>query len=288
MRVAVTGASGFTGRFVEEALASRGVECLSLDVDLCDPAAVEQAVGDAQFDRLIHLAARAFVNATDWQSFYQVNQIGTYALLDAVARLKPGTRCVLASSAQVYGPGAEGLIAEDAPTHPSNHYAISKLAMEQGARLWRNALEIVVARPFNYTGVGQGIEYLIPKIVDHFKRRAPVIELGNLWVKRDFGDVRSVADAYAGLALTETPPALVNLATGTVRSIDEIIAVLTELSGHRIDVAVNPAFVRANDVPVLGGDIERLRSALPDWHPRDLRETLAWMYADTRGADGTV
>lgn len=278
MRIALTGASGFTGRFVTEALAARGATCVSLDADLADTGAVERAVGDLEFDRLIHLAARAFVDASDWKSFYLVNQLGTYHLLDAVARLRPGTRCVIASSAQVYGPGAEGLIAEDAPTYPANHYAISKLAMEQGAARWGDRLDIVVTRPFNYTGVGQGIDYLAPKIVDHFRRRAETIQLGNLWVRRDFGDVRSVAQVYAGLVLAETPPPLVNICTGTLWSIDAILDTLTVISGHRLRVETNPAFVRRNDVEILGGDATRLRQALPDWKPRDLTETLRWMY----------
>ncbi len=279
MRMAVTGAQGFTGRFVADALARAGVECVALDAELTDRAAVEQAVADTPFDRVIHLAALAFVGVADWQGFYAVNQIGTFHLLDAVARVRPGARCVLASSAQVYAPDAQGLVGEDAPTRPSNHYAISKLAMESGAALWRDRLEVVVTRPFNYTGVGQETQYLIPKIVDHFRRRAPVIELGNLWVKRDFGDVRAVAEAYAGLALAEAPPAVANIATGTVRSIDDILGILTDLSGHKPEVRVNPAFMRAGDVPVLGGDPGRLRQALPEWRPRDLSHTLAWMYA---------
>jgi len=280
MRVALTGANGFTGRFVAAALARRGAECVVLDADLCDRDAVERAVGGVDFDCVVHLAASAFVGAADWKTFYAVNQVGTLTLLDAVARVRSGARCVLASSAQVYGPGAEGLIGEDAPTRPANHYAISKLAMEQGAALWRDRLDIVVTRPFNYTGIGQGGEYLLPKIVDHFRRRAAVIELGNTWVRRDFGDVRAVADAYAGLALADTSPALVNIATGIVWSIDDVLTILSNLSGHRPEVRVNPAFMRANDVAVLGGDAGRLRSALSDWAPCNLSDTLKWMYMD--------
>lgn len=279
MRVALTGASGFTGRFVAEALAQAGATCVPIEADLTDAAALDRAVAEAGFDRVIHLAAKAFVNATDWEAFYTVNQLGTFHLLEAVARHKPGARCVLASSAQVYGPGAEGLVAEDAATNPANHYAVSKLAMEWGARRWGDRLEIVATRPFNYTGIGQGTEYLIPKIVDHFRRRAPVIELGNLWVKRDFGDVRAVADAYVGLALAEAaPPATLNIATGTLWSIDEILGILSDLSGYRPEIKVNPAFVRANDVATLGGDATRLRTALPAWRPRDLADTLTWMH----------
>lgn len=279
MRVALTGAGGFTGRHVAAALETAGVECVALDADLLDVAAVERAVANTAFDRLIHLAAQAFVGRSDWRGFYAVNQHGTFTLLDALARHRAGARVVLASSAQVYGPGAQGLIDEDAPTHPANHYAVSKLAMEGGAWLWGDRLDIVVTRPFNYTGRGQGNEYLLPKLVDHHRRRADVIELGNTWVQRDFGDVRSVAEAYVGLVQASASPAVVNLGTGRVRSVDELLDMLADISGHRPEVRVNPAFVRANDVPVLGGDIGRLKAALPHWRPRDLGDTLRWMYA---------
>lgn len=277
MRVALTGMSGFTGRFVADALNAAGAECVPIAVELSDSEAIEAAVAEAPFDRLIHLAALAFVGMADWQGFYRVNQLGTFHLLNAVAKVRPGIRCIIASSAQVYGPSAEGLVAEDAPTNPANHYAVSKLAMEQGAQLWGDRLEIVVTRPFNYTGVKQQTQYLVPKIVDHFRRRADVIELGNTWVKRDFGDVRAVAEAYAGLALAENTPALLNIASGQLSSIDDILHILTQLSGHTLEVRVNPAFVRNNDVPVLGGNADRLRAALPGWKPRALEETLSWM-----------
>lgn len=278
MRVALTGANGFTGRFVTAALERAGATGVPLDVDLTDAAAVDRAVSVADFDCVIHLAGKAFVDASDWEAFYAVNQFGTFHLLDAIARHRPGVRCVLASSAQVYGPGAQGLITEDAPTNPANHYAVSKLAMEWGARRWDDQLEIVATRPFNYTGVGQGTEYLIPKIVSHFRRGAEVVELGNLWVKRDFGDVRAVAEAYVGLAtVAAPPPATLNVATGTLWSIDDMLDILADLSGYRPDIRVNTAFVRENDVEMLGGDATQLHMALPDWRPRDLTDTLAWM-----------
>lgn len=278
MRVALTGAGGFTGRFVATALAAAGATCVPLDADLTDRDAVARAVEEGPFDRLIHLAAKAFVGAGDWQAFYAVNQLGTFHLLDAVARFRPGTRCILASSAQVYGPGAEGLISENAVTNPTNHYALSKHTMEQGATLWSHVLDLVITRPFNYTGVGQDNAYLIPKIIDHFRRGMKTIELGNLEVKRDFGDVRAVADAYVKLAFAKNAPSIVNICTGTVSSIDDILNIISEFAGYMPEIKVNPAFVRANDVPVLGGDVTALQAALPNWRPRDLADTLMWMY----------
>lgn len=277
MRVAVTGLDGFTGRYVDAILQRIGIDYVALDADLTDPAALEWAVADTEFDRLIHLAAIAFAGGNDWRAFYEVNQLGTVALLEAVARHRKGARCILASSAQVYGPGAEGLIDESFACNPVGHYAISKYAMERAADLFSPTIEVVIARPFNYTGAGQEARYLVPKIVDHFRRRAPEIELGNLFVRRDFGDVRSVAEVYCMLALADSPPPIVNIGTGSLHSIQDIVDILTDITGHSPELRSNPAFIRANDVPTLGADIGRIRQALPDWAPKPIEDTLDWM-----------
>jgi GDP-6-deoxy-D-talose 4-dehydrogenase len=277
MRIAVTGAEGFTGRYLAQALATRGSEMVSLSADISDAAAIDAEVAAASFDGLLHLAAVAFVGVSDWRSFYSVNQIGTYNLLEAVARHHRGVRCVLASSAQVYG--ASGIVNEEARPDPYNPYAVSKYAMELGAAHWADKLALSIVRPFNYTGVGQEEQYLIPKIVSHFRERKPVIELGNIEVARDFGDVRAVAAAYAGLLLDTPDNVTVNVCSGTVTRLRDVIAMASELTGHSIEICVNPAFVRTGDVPVLGGDATRLRHLLPDWSPIPLRETLAWMLA---------
>lgn len=279
MRIAVTGAEGFTGRYLAQALATRGSEMVSLSADISDAAAIDAEVAAASFDGLLHLAAVAFVGVSDWRSFYSVNQIGTYNLLEAVARHHRGVRCVLASSAQVYGPQASGIVNEEARPDPYNPYAVSKYAMELGAAHWADKLALSIVRPFNYTGVGQEEQYLIPKIVSHFRKRKPVIELGNIEVARDFGDVRAVAAAYAGLLLDTPDDVTVNVCSGTVTRLRDVIAMASELTGHSIEICVNPAFVRTGDVPVLGGDATRLRQLLPDWSPIPLRETLAWMLA---------
>lgn len=277
MRVALTGAEGFTGRYVTAELDRRGIEWIALAADITDAAAVDAAVSVHRFDALIHLAAIAFAGGNDWNAFYWVNQLGTFNLLDSIARYQPGTICLLASSAQIYGPGASGLIDEAAPANPANHYAVSKYAMEQGAVIWSGALDIRIARPFNYTGVGQEDRYLVPKIVSHFARRVPVIELGNTHVLRDFGDVRAVASAYCDLIGSNEQGLIVNVASGVVRSIDEIMQTLGSLTGHRMEIQVNPTFVRANDVPVLGGNPAALRRYAPAWEPVAFDDTLAWM-----------
>lgn len=278
MRVLVTGAQGFTGRYVTDELARRGHVALPLESMLEDAVSLRRELETVQPDATIHLAALAFVDSNDYAAFYGVNQVGTFNLLDALAAAVPGTTVILVSSAQVYGDAAAGLLTETQPLRPVNHYAFSKAFLEQGAALWADRLNLLVTRPFNYTGVGQEERYLIPKIVAHFRRHEPVIELGNLHVRRDFGDVRSVAEAYIGLLEAQNlPTGVFNVASGVLSSIGDIVEHLTQRTGHEITIRVNPAFVRARDVAELGGNAARLRSALPGWTPRPMRETLDWM-----------
>src|SRR3546814_9151234 len=95
--------------------------------------------------------------------------------------------------------------------------------MEYMARLWFDKLPIVIARPFNYTGIGQSDAFLLPKIVGHFHRGSTRIELGNLVVFRDFSDVRAFADPYCRLAQLFPVGRTVNVCSGTIPSLRDLI-----------------------------------------------------------------
>lgn len=288
--VLLTGAHGFTGRYMEAALTAAGYRVIGWGgearqegasheaVDLTDHQAVVDAVSRAAPDFVIHLAAISFVGHGDVSAIYDVNVVGTRNLLEAISRLerKP-LKVLLASSANVYGE-TEGAISEDASFNPRNDYAVSKVAMEYVAGLWRHTIPIVLVRPFNYTGVGQNENFLLPKIVSHFKRGDPVIELGNIDVYRDFYDVRQVVRLYLGLLEKAQPGDVLNVCSGKEVSVREVIALMQSISGREIEVRTNPAFVRANEIRHLHGDtsrLERLLGPLPDYL---IAATLRWMY----------
>lgn len=289
-RVLVTGSHGFTGKYVTAELEAHGWEVWGLGfqasdgqaryrcADLTDPAAVNAAVAEVRPQAVVHLAAIAFVGHGDPEAFYRVNTVGTRNLLAALAALDDPPECVLlASSANVYGNATEGVLSETSPPNPANDYAVSKLAMEYMARLWLPSLPIVIARPFNYTGVGQTESFLIPKIIGHFRRKASQIELGNLDVWRDFSDVRSVATAYRRLLDVQPSGQIVNVCSGRTHSLREVLEMAERISGHSIEVKVNPAFVRANEVRSLSGNPSRLKSLIGDWESVPLKDTLRWM-----------
>src|SRR3546814_19132332 len=115
--------------------------------------------------------------------------------------------------------------------------------MEYMARLWFDKLPIVIARPFNYTGIGQSDAFLLPKIVGHFQRGSTRIELGNLDVFRDFSDVRAVADAYCRLAQLCTVGRPVNVCSGPSHSLLEVLEMVQAIARYRIRLPVNPSLV---------------------------------------------
>lgn len=290
-RALITGLRGFTGYYMAQELTAAGYrvygtvmpgEELGPDivaVDLCDRDAVARMVDEVQPDVVAHLAGIAFVAHSDAELIYRVNVVGTRNLLEALAAGKHRpTSVLLASSANIYGNASVPVIDENVAPSPANDYAVSKLAMEYMARLWMDKLPITIARPFNYTGRGQADNFLLPKIVSHFRRNEKRIELGNLAIARDFSDVRMVARAYRRLLAVAPAGEAFNVCSGSSHSLANLIDMMSEIAGYHIDVHVNPAFVRANDVLTLSGSNSKLTAVIGQLDPTPLSETLRWMY----------
>ena len=290
--VLITGSNGFTGHHLRTTLLGAGYRCVGLvrsdgagdgsPVDISDVAALRDAIEVTRPDFVIHLAAIAYVGHSDPVEFYRVNLFGTLNLLQAIhdSGVKP-EKVLLASSANVYGAHPICPVGEDFPPAPVNHYAMSKLAMEIMARTWMDRLPIVIARPFNYTGPGQSRNFVIPKIVSHFQEKRPVIQLGNIDVRREFNDVRFVTTAYSKLIEKASAGSLVNICTGVGYSIADVLKTLEDLTSHHIEVQVDPSLVRDNELRVLVGDPTLLNRKVGELPKYSLRETLESMLHQT-------
>ena len=288
----ITGAAGFTGRHLIAAANAKGYRCIAvaqhegqdahgahntLVADLLDPEALERTIKKAKPDYIVHLAAISFVAHGNTSEIYQVNQLGTINLLDAVQKSAPGIKKILiASSANIYGNATELPITEATPPAPVNHYGMSKVTMELATKLYAN-LPIVMSRPFNYTGCGQSPNFLIPKIVNAFKAGKKNIKLGNLDVSRDFSDVRDVVTAYLRLLETQSTAPAYNICSGTPTSLLTVIQMLNELAGYEIRVSVNPDFVRNDEIKSLYGSPALLGSTIGNYRQYALNDTLEWM-----------
>ncbi len=289
-KILVTGASGFTGSALCAALAGHGHEVHGLSQrqreglvyplhmgDLLDRQSLQRVLQAVRPQQVVHLAARAFVGSDDALGFYQANVIGTCNLLDA-ARETGVERVIVASSANVYGvPASADPLREDSPTAPVSHYAASKLAMEHMARTYSEDFSLIITRPFNYTGPGQENSYLVPKLVGYYKARAASIQLGNLDVARDFTSLDDVVGAYLALLGSDIRCATVNICSGRVTALHELLDKLAALTGHRPEIISSVALQRRHDIPILCGENQRLQ-ALTGWHPtQSIDDMLARM-----------
>lgn len=289
-KVFITGIDGFTGKHLEVYLNNHGYEVSGTTIDYprqpnhyqCDLRNyndIQSLITKINPDYIFHLAAISFTAESDRSLIYDTNVIGTENLLQAIQtqKLNPH-KIIIASSASVYGNQEASELIETMCPEPVNHYGLSKLAMEYNVKTYFDTLNILIVRPFNYTGPGQSSHFLIPKLVKHYKQKQTSIELGNLSVAREFNDIRFVLDAYHQLMLSSINAEIINLCTGRTWTLTSIIDILNELFEYEIKIKTNPIFCRANEIPVLKGSIHKLNSIITPDTSYSITDTLRFMY----------
>ena len=289
-KVLITGINGFTGIYLEKFLVQKGFdvygtvidtpkEAKHIQCDITEKDQVDTVMLAVKPDYIIHIAAISFVAENNASLIYNVNTIGTENILQSL--LDNGIhpkKIILASSATVYGNQGKEMLDESMCPRPLNHYACSKLSMEHMASNYFNIFDIIITRPFNYTGIGQEEHFLIPKIVKYFKEKKKKIELGNIHIAREFNDIHYVTEVYYKLLLCNAKSAIVNLSSGRPIKLLDVIQTMQDIAGYEIEIKINPAFVRANEIRSLAGSTEKLGSLIDIPPANPLKHTLWEMY----------
>jgi GDP-4-dehydro-6-deoxy-D-mannose reductase len=293
VRVVITGASGFAGGHLADACRTAGDEVVPLSraegVDLLDADAARRAIADAEPEVVYHLAAKASVRRS-WEEPARAlteNVVMTLNVLEAVRAEAPEARVVVAGTGEVYGPPSRLPVEEDAPLRPHNPYAVSKASSELLAGFYADAhgLRAIRTRAFNHAGPRQSPVFAIASFAKQvaegrLRGENPVrVVTGNPDVRRDFTDVRCVVRAYCLLA-ERAPAGTYNVCSGQTPSITELVALLGEVAGVRVEHVVDPKLVRAHEVLEIRGSHERLTNAT-GWEPvipleRMLGDAVAW------------
>lgn len=293
LRVMVTGVNGFVGGHLVRELKSRRHYVIGIGREETPTAFVKKEADEyivcdltdasevtklnlSSIDAIINLAGLASAGASfGAEALYKKVNVDVLAIIgERLLETKSSARLVAISSGAVYDPNQPLPLTEEARTIiRGSPYALSKLEMEKATReLRERGLDCVIVRPFNHTGPGQALGFLVPDLVQKVaasKTSGHVLKIGNLKTRRDYSDVRDIVKGYADLAVAETLEYDVyNICSGKSYSGEEILALILELMLVKNDLKteVDPSQLRPNDPPELYGTHERLTEET-GWEP---------------------
>lgn len=295
-KIFVTGADGFIGSHLTEALVRAGYETRAFvmynsqnswgwldraadDVkghfeviggDIRDPHGVANAMEGC--DAVLHLAALIAIPFSyhSPDSYVATNVTGTLNVLQAARRL--GTdRVISTSTSETYGTAQFVPITEDHPINGQSPYAATKVAADQLALSFQKSFgtPVTVLRPFNTYGPRQSARAVIPTIISQIAAGERKIKLGALSPTRDFTFVQDTAQGFIKAMRCESCVGeTINIGSGFEISIKDTVALIAEVMGVEIEVVSDKERMRPSDSEVerLYAGVDKARS-LFGWAP---------------------
>lgn len=294
-KLLVTGLNGFVGSHLQALLTSMANGSWQLLTskphDLLDCASLDAWLADECPDAVIHLAGQTFVPEAfrDPQRTIEVNLLGTLNLLQALKRRGFNGTFLYVSSGDVYGQVAEVdlPVVESLAPRPRNPYAVSKVAAELLCQQWSYSepWRIIVARPFNHIGTGQGESFVVPSMARQLIRvrqglHPAQLDVGDVDVTRDFLDVRDVLQAYLALLEHGRSGEIYNLCSGVELRVRDLIMQMAKLAGVEVELLQDASRMRVSEQRRVVGCSKKLQKET-GWKPStSIMETLQSVLSD--------
>jgi UDP-glucose 4-epimerase len=312
MKALVTGAAGFVGSHVSEALLAQGAEVVGIDCftdyysrELKErnlaglrahphfsfhEAALQQSDVAALLDgvsQVYHLAAQAGVRkswGTDFRTYIDHNIDATQRLLEAARGHKGLHRFVYASSSSVYGDVAAIPMREDAYLQPLSPYGVTKLAAEHLCHLYfaNYGVPTVSLRLFTVYGPRQRPDMAFNRFIRAAFSHSPITLYGDGDQTRDFTFIADIVAANLAAGDRGRPGAVYNIGGGSRVSVKEVLALVAELTGRTLDIRREET--QKGDMRDTFADTSRARADLgfrPGWTLRDgLAAEVEWLRKD--------
>ena len=300
-RVLIFGAGGFVGSYLCKEFLNNGYKVSGTDkgegsalpsevdfykTDLMQVNEVEKLIGQIQPDIIVNLAAISSVGAS-WnmpQTTMAINVIGALNIMEAARKSEQKPRILFVGSSEEYVI-SENPLDENTQLNANNPYGISKVTQEQFAKLYREqyGLKIYCVRPFNHTGIGQRVSFVLPSFCKQVAEidksgKDGKIQVGNLKVKRDFSHVKDVVRAYRMIVESDNCNQIYNVGSGTAYSLEDMLTYILGLSNQHIEIEVDQNRIRPTDQPVICCDRSLIGKEL-GWEPQyNVYDALKEMY----------
>lgn len=286
-RVLIFGVGGFVGGYLTKEFQQNGYEVYGSDAiekhpqgipfrkaDLLNAEAVSELVAEVRPDAIVNLAAISSVGQS-WkipQTTIQVNVVGALNILEAARTIDPMPKVLFIGSSEEYAE-SDKPISEETLLNANNPYGISKMTQEKFAESYRDryGMKVYCVRAFNHTGVGQNPNFVISswckQVAEISKSGKPgVMRVGNLSVRRDFGNVKDIVRAYRMVLESDDCSVIYNIGTGNSVLLKELLDYIVSLSKQPITVEVDPSLIRPVDTPYICCDHSLITEKL-GWVP---------------------
>lgn len=305
-KVLVTGANGFVGSWVTEALVNSGASVVALIRDsipnsnlnisgtvkkisimngsLTDLKLVERAFNEYEVNTVFHLAAQAIVGVANRSpiSTFESNIMGTWNILEACRTSKNFEKIIIASSDKAYGDQEKLPYTEDAPLMGTYPYDASKACSEIIARSYSKTygLKTSIARCANIYGGGDlNMSRLIPDMMTSLLQNKPLIIRSDGKMERDYIYVKDAVNAYLLLAEKGRTSEAYNFGTGQPITVLELVEKIIQASGKK-DAKMKVLGEAKYEIQRQYLNSEKARKAL-GWQPKygleeGLKETYGW------------